>query len=205
MDGSYVRAMDTAQRFCQLREQYKNFSFFFNATINNVNWRELPELASYVHGRFHTFLDFNLLTGNPRDALLTSPCPDDVRSTIDGIYAIRKHYAIPESLLNIYRDALLENHDKGLRFIPCRAGSLFVLVEANGNVRACPNLPVLGNLRNDSFVDIWQSSFAKKQYKNIIKEKCSCSDSCYLISSLHHCIKLPIFMIEKKIKNVLNK
>lgn len=200
MPGSFERAMDTAQRFTYLRKKYNNFNFFFNATINNVNWSELPDLAAHVHEKFHTFLDFNVLTGNPRDFLLRSPGEDDLRATIDGIYSIRKNYSIPESLLNIYRDSILNNDKRKLEFIPCRAGSLLSLIEANGNVRACPQFPVLGNLRNQPFSEIWQSDLTKKVFGKIINDKCSCSDSCYLISSINHSVKLPMVLLKQKIK-----
>jgi radical SAM protein with 4Fe4S-binding SPASM domain len=198
MPGSYERVMVTARRFLDLRERHSHFSFYFNATVNELNWRELPALAAHVEEQFHTFLDFNLLTGNPRDAAVGLPSPEETAATIDAIYAARKTSPLPASLTKVYRDVLLRTKTEGRQVVPCRAGSLIALIDANGDVRSCPLLPVLGNLRNQSFREIWQSPAAKAQHQSIVRGDCTCDNNCYIISSLNHCWRLPFFMLRQR-------
>lgn len=205
MPGSFDRVMTTAHRFAPMREQRRNFNFFFNATINNVNWRELPGLAKDVREKFQTHLDFNLLTGNPRDAALQLPTQAQIKQTIDGIYAARNNSPLLTSQLKICRDVILRTNAEGKQIIPCRAGSLLALVDANGDVRSCTVLPALGNLRQQSFQEIWNSFAARQQHKSIIHGECACNNDCYIVSSLNNYWKLPVLMLQQRLKTMLSK
>lgn len=205
MPGSFERVMETARRLCVLREKNPHFNFYFNATINDVNWRELPELAMFVREQFHTHLDFNLLTGNPRDAVLQLPAQRELEQTVDGIYAARDSSPLLASWLKIYRDTVLRTNAEGRQIIPCRAGSLIATVYANGDVRACPLLPVLGNLREQSFQDIWHGNVARQQHKSVIHGDCACNNDCFLPGSLNHYWKLPLLMLRQLLIDRMSK
>lgn len=200
--GSFDRVMATAHRFCAIRERHRNFDFFFNATINDMNWRELPELAAHVRGKFNTYLDFNLLTGNPRDSALQLPSQAEIEQTIDGIYATRGSSPMLASQLKIFRDHILRTNAEERQVVPCRAGSLLALVDANGDVRSCTQLPVLGNLRRQSFREIWHSPAARQQHKSIIRGECFCNNDCMVINSLSNYWKLPVLMLKQRLKDI---
>lgn len=203
MPGSFGRVMATAERLRAIRERRRNFSFFFNATINNVNWRELPDLARDVRDRFQTHLDFNLLSGNPRDAELQLPSLEEIRRTIDGIYAARETTPMLDCQLGIFRDLILQTLAEQRQVVPCRAGSLAALIDANGDVRSCPVLPVLGNLRRQSFQEIWHSAAARAQHQSIVRGDCTCANDCYVVNSLNNYWKLPVLMLRQRFKSAL--
>jgi MoaA/NifB/PqqE/SkfB family radical SAM enzyme len=187
-----------------LREQYPNFNFLFNATINNLNWRELPSLAKYVHDKFQTNLDFNLLSGNPRDAVLRLPAHEELEQTIKGILASYDNSPLEASRLKVCRDILLRTNAEGRQIIPCRAASIIAMVDANGDVRSCPLLPVLGNLRNESFQKIWQGQTAKSQHKVISHGGCACNFDCLIVSSLSYYWKLPWLVLQRRLKDLMS-
>jgi MoaA/NifB/PqqE/SkfB family radical SAM enzyme len=197
--------METANRLSALREQHPNFNFLFNATINNLNWRELPSLAKYVHDKFQTNLDFNLLSGNPRDAVLRLPTQEELEQTIKGIFASYDNSPLEASRLKVCHDIILRTNAEGRQIIPCRAASIIAMVDANGDVRSCPLLPVLGNLRNESFQKIWQGQATKSQHKVISHGGCACNFDCLIVNSLNYYWKLPGLVLQQRLKDLMSK
>jgi MoaA/NifB/PqqE/SkfB family radical SAM enzyme len=198
--GSFDRVMETGRRLSSLKEKNQHLDFYFNATINHINWRELPSLASYVRENFRTHLDFNILTGTPRDAVLQVPSLEDIAQTIDGIYTARGSSPLMDCWLQVYRDILLRTNAESRQIIPCRAGSLIAMVDANGDVRACSLHPALGNLREQSFSEIWHGTAAREQHKSIAQGDCACNNDCFLPCSLNHFWKLPFLMLRERMK-----
>jgi len=205
MRDSFDRLLSTASQLCEIRNRNQNFSFFFNSTINNLNWRELPELAKHVRDKFQTHLDFNLLTGTPRDVTIKLPTQEETTQAVDGIYAARHTSPLLSSQIRISRNYILRTNAEGRQIVPCRAGSLIAIVDANGDVRSCTLLPALGNLRKQSFSDIWQSSSAKRQHKWIVSGGCSCNNDCFVVNNLNNYWKLPFLMLRMELKSFFSK
>lgn len=205
MPGSFDRVMVTANELMAIRQQSRNFTFFFNATINSINCYELPGLAEYVQERFQTHLDFNLLTGTPRDETITLPTLEKTEQAVDGIYAARHASALLASQIRIGRNYILRTNAEGRQIVPCRAGSLIAVVDANGDVRSCTLLPVLGNLRDRSFSEIWQSPLARRQHKWIVSRGCSCNNDCFVVNNLNNYWKLPFLMLRQEFSRIFSK
>ena len=201
MPGSFERVMATAEKLAELRKSHANFSFFFNATISVLNWRELPELARFVRNKFNANLDFNMLTGNPRDAAVQLPPLDDLEKTVDQIYAARDNTPAQDNWFRVYKEINLRTNVEKRQVIPCRAGSLIAVIDANGDVRACSQLPPLGNLRDQSIREIWNSTAARQQHRAIIGGGCACNNDCYLIYSLNYYWKAPLLMLRQRLKS----
>ena len=58
------------------------------------------------------------------------------------------------------------------------------VVDDNGNVRHCELLPPIGNLRDQSFDEIWNSPEAKAARQRIIARQCRCTHECNAFESL---------------------
>ena len=193
MPGSFDKVMQTGRMLKPLCIDYPRLSLTFNATISTVNQKELPELARYIRQQFQSELQFNIISGNPRDPSVTLPSRSELQQTIDGIYAARELSAITAGFLNSYRDAVLNTiFDKGKQGVPCKAGSLLCLVDANGDVRSCPMLAPLGNLKENSFHTIWNSPEALRQHQSIKQGACRCTNDCFTGMSLLYYWKLPL-------------
>ena len=64
---------------------------------------------------------------------------------------------------------------------PCHAGSLFGIIEANGNVKPCEILDnTIGNLRDYdmNFLKMWHGHDAQTLKSTIINSKCNCTYEC---------------------------
>ncbi len=204
--GAFDRTMEMARRLMSMKKEYPRLSFNFNATIHSANWRELPALARLLRKDFHADLEFNVLSGKPRDASLGLPSMADLELTINGIYASRE----PSSSLiadgqQVFRNVRLRTIAENRQIIPCRAGSLLGLIYATGDVRACPQLPSLGNLRDSSFQSIWHSAKAQKLFHSIRRGACTCNGDCFLLISLSTHWKFPFLMLQQRLKRFAAK
>jgi MoaA/NifB/PqqE/SkfB family radical SAM enzyme len=197
--GSYERVLATARRLKELQQEHDRLNLSFNATINNENWQELPDLARFLQDEFQANLDFNVLTGDPRDPKLVVPAPEILEETIEGIYAVRETSPLTEHYLRICQDVIVRTNAEDRQVVPCRAGSLIGTVHANGDVRVCPYLPLIGNVRERPFREIWQSERALAQHRSISAGDCSCNSDCFIVTSLNHYWKLPLMVLHEKV------
>jgi MoaA/NifB/PqqE/SkfB family radical SAM enzyme len=201
MPGSFAKVIETGHRLTEMKKENPRLTLCFNSTITGNNWQELPKLAAFVRNTFKANLEFNILTGNPRDSECKVPAPSQLEQTMDAIYAVHDVTPLTLSHHHIYRDVVLKTNLEKRQIVPCRAGSLVCMVDANGDVRACPLLPPLGNLRAKSFQSIWHSATAKQQYQSICKGECTCNNDCFIRISLMNYWKLPFYMLQKRFKS----
>ncbi|HBG05760.1 MAG: hypothetical protein A2075_06225 [Geobacteraceae bacterium GWC2_58_44] len=201
MPGSFARVIDTGHRLAEMKKEQPRLTLCFNATINSDNWRELPALAKFVRESFQCNLEFNILTGNPRDPDCKVPSQSELQQTIDAIYAVHEVTPLTMNHQQVYTDVVVRTNQEKRQIVPCRAGSLVGMIDANGDVRACSQLPALGNLRDASFKRIWHSETARKQYQSICKGACSCNNDCFIRISLMHYWKLPFYLLKKRFRS----
>ncbi len=195
--GSFEKVMETSQRLKAMEAELPGLTLTFNATINNVNWKELPSLARFVLDTFQTRLEFNIITGNPRDVALAIPERMDLEKTIEALQGRTNKSLLRRIYDKVYRDTLVQSNFTARQIVPCRAGSIACMVDANGDVRACPLLPPLGNLRTSSFEEIWNSRKALLQCQSISHGDCYCNNDCFTRISLMYYWKLPFLMLKK--------
>jgi sulfatase maturation enzyme AslB (radical SAM superfamily) len=68
--------------------------------------------------------------------------------------------------------------------IPCRAGRISAVVYANGDVSVCELHKPLGNLRQKSFSEIWNSEDAMNLRQSIARKDCYCTTEVFMWSSI---------------------
>lgn len=81
----------------------------------------------------------------------------------------------------IWREVLADIYMEPDYKVPCMAGSIFGIIEANGEVRPCEILDKpLGNVRDFdlNFMSLWQSQKAKETKDWIKDTKCNCHYDC---------------------------
>jgi len=192
--------METGRKLKSMETEFPRLSLSFNATISTANWQELPALAEFVRDTFQTRLEFNVITGNPRDSELAVPGREELKETIDGLQVQGKQTLLRRLYNGAYRDILVKSNFASHQIIPCRAGSIVCQIDANGDVRACPMLPPFGNIRTASFAEIWHGKEALKQCRSIRHGDCYCNNDCFTRISLMYYWKLPLLMLRKLLK-----
>jgi MoaA/NifB/PqqE/SkfB family radical SAM enzyme len=193
--GAFSKTMETADRLKQMMSQAQNLSVCFNATIHNGNYKELPDLATFVKNKFNMDLNCKILTGNPYDQNLIVPSHIELTRTLNGIYDT--HHPRPLSL-NVFCRFRLRVLQEHRQIIPCQAGTVVGVILANGNIHLCDNLPSVGNLREASFEAIWNCTSAVDQLNSIRKGECYCNHDCFLGESLACYWKMPLFIVMER-------
>lgn len=69
-------------------------------------------------------------------------------------------------------------------FVKCYKGITTVKLSSDGSIAFCWNSPSIGNILNNSFVDIWTSPKARKVRQYIRDKQCDCYFDCDVFESL---------------------
>ncbi|HWI41310.1 MAG TPA: radical SAM protein [Verrucomicrobiae bacterium] len=194
--GSFEKVLETARRLQEMQGEFPSLQVTFNATIHSANAAELPDLSRFLRETFGTRMEFNIIAGNPRDCSLKVPAAAELERSIEGIREGAERSFFRRMYDRVYRDVLLRTNSAHRQAIPCRAGSLICLVDANGDVRVCPTFPPLGNVKSVSFRSIWSSEAARIQFESVIRGGCACNNDCFTRLSLSHYWKLPFMMLK---------
>jgi len=97
----------------------------------------------------------------------------------------------------------------GERFLPCEMGTESCFIDPSGDVLACNGMDVkisMGNIREKSFEEIWNSEQANK-VRNIVR---ACKKQCWMVGSAAPAIKKykvkpSIWVMKNKLRVMLNK
>lgn len=148
---------------------------------NPNHFEKLTKLADEL-GVFISFAGFDLGLINQQKEQRKKHFQKFVEG-VDKINQLRKKYS-NISVLPAYLD-YMKKQSKNLKPINwCYAGFATCIVKANGDVAPCYQLSAVGNLKNNSFKEIWNSekmSMARKRIKN----KCGiCFANCIIEPSI---------------------
>jgi radical SAM protein with 4Fe4S-binding SPASM domain len=165
-------------------------------TVTHYNLKEIPKLVEFIEKDLHAkrFIAFNFipvsrgreivdqdLTPKEREELLDSLYSKliDDHSKLDTFstapqYSVTSHkFAFGPVVATHFTDRaaaeMLKGRTKSLtEFIGgCGAGRLYCGIEPNGDVEPCVFVPIkVGNIREQSLVDIWRNSLVLKQIRN---------------------------------------
>lgn len=94
---------------------------------------------------------------------------------IDTVNKLRKRYD-NIIVLPAYLDYMKKQILNPKKINWCYAGFATCIIEANGNVRPCYQLPPVGNLKENRFIEIWRSSKMQRMRKTI---KRGCNTICF--------------------------
>jgi hypothetical protein len=70
------------------------------------------------------------------------------------------------------------------QLVPCTAGKLSGVIYANGDVGVCETHPPVGNLRKNTFPEIWNSQHVQDLRTSIARKECWCTQEIPLWSSI---------------------
>ncbi len=153
-----------------------------NTTLTQQNYNQIDDIMSLAEGigveNFHLF--FLVPTG--RGTKLTDISPQKYEDMITNTFAkVSKHKlnVKPSCAPQFMRIAKGMGLDMRQWIRGCMAGLNYCRIYPNGDVTPCPYLPVkLGNIREQSFKEIWFNSPVFKALRNpdSLKGKCGACD-----------------------------
>lgn len=191
-DRSFQKAMETYDALAELQREDPRLRIHAISTVTDTNADEIRRLTTYLFERCPQMDHHNLalLRGERKDPALREPELRAFRELYDyarGIWAAREEGRFGSSVDPMLTWAKLRTAREQRMVVPCRAGILSGVVNANGDVALCEATefhPPIGNLRSASFREIWSSEEAEAQREKIRCRSCHCTNEVFLWPSI---------------------
>ncbi len=189
MKDAFERAMKTYDALVEMKEREPRLRIHAVSTVTADNVDEVQRLSGYLYERCAAIEhhSIGMIRGDRKNPALTSPRLADYRKLykyVQNLWQPReqgRYGSIVEPMLQIAKTSTAEQQRQ---VVPCRAGRLTGVVYSNGDVGVCETHPPLGNLREQSFTEIWRSKEADALRKAIAAKECWCTSEVFLWSSI---------------------
>jgi MoaA/NifB/PqqE/SkfB family radical SAM enzyme len=186
---SFDKAMETYDMLAALQKEDPRLRIHSVGTATHENMEELRALTKYLHDRCPAMDHHNLavIRGDRKNPSLRGPALEQYRELYRYVASVWKDReegrfgAVVEPLLQWAKGKTMETDRQ---YVPCTAGNLTGVVYANGDVSVCENHAPLGNLRQKSFFEIWDSPEAEALRASIRARECHCTTEVFLWPSV---------------------
>jgi MoaA/NifB/PqqE/SkfB family radical SAM enzyme len=186
---AFRKAMETYEALVEIQRRDPRLRIHAISTATNTNMGEIKQLTTYLYERCPQMDHHNLaiIRGDRKNPDLASPLLAEYEALytyIQRLWAPReeaRYGAIVEPLLQW---AKVETVKQQRQVVPCQAGRLSAVVYANGDVSVCEMHEPIGNLRQNSFSEIWQSTQAAQLRESIARKECHCTTEVFLWPSI---------------------
>jgi MoaA/NifB/PqqE/SkfB family radical SAM enzyme len=202
--NSFKKAMETYDALAELQKQDPRLRIHAISTATNVNMAEIRRLSTYLYQRCPQMDHHNLaiIRGDRKNPDLAGPLVNEYQSLFEYIRRLwspreeGRYGGIVEPMLQWTKVKTLQVQRQ---VVPCRAGRLSVVVYANGDVSLCEIHQPIGNLRQNSFHEIWQSAEAGRLRRSIGAKECYCTTEVFMWPSIvYQPIPLAQVMLQSK-------
>lgn len=186
---SFDNAMATYEMLARLQREDHRLRIHSIATATHENIDELRALTKFLHERCPAMDHHNLaiIRGDRKNPSLVGPALTrytELYQYVRSVWDDREQGrfgGIVEPLLQWAKKLVIETDTQ---YVPCTAGNLTGVVYANGDVSVCENHSPLGNLRQQSFFEIWDSPKANALRRAIAAKQCHCTNEVFLWPSI---------------------
>ena len=187
----YDNVFKTYSKLVQLTEAHKNLSIKINTTISNKNIDVIPDLINEVKEKMPkiNFHNFEIIRGNPKDTSCQPPTTEQLEAIKPLIFKTWEHYSfygkksLPSRIALNAKKFLFNSYIKTLnekkQLFPCYAGKIHAVLDYNGDIYLCELGPKIGNIKEQSFKEGWNSENANIERKKIMNKECYCTHSCF--------------------------
>jgi len=189
---SFANAMETIDAVTRVQQRDARLRIHAISTVTSDNVEEIRKLTTYLYDR-HPAMDHHnlaIIRGDRKNPSLQGPALDayrDLDAYARRLWAPREQGRFGAVVDPMLTWAKLRTALERRQVVPCLAGRLSAVVYANGDVGVCETLashPVLGNLRERGFREIWRSAEAEQARERIRCRACHCTNEVFLWPSL---------------------
>ena len=223
--GNFSKTLETLDRLQKCRERFKRFRLNVNTVICAENFDQALEIGEFV--KDHCRVDghyFNVIRGNAKEPELKRIPVDRVAALYRELRKFYHHYAptirrrlegleryfgsaFYEGTLALHNKIQLQNiespHPWPMR---CTASETSIVIDSNGDVRACELRGKLANLRDFDcdFGRFWEAERRRGEAEAIRRDQCWCTHVCFIHDSLRHSpktmlIDVPLAYLESRL------
>jgi MoaA/NifB/PqqE/SkfB family radical SAM enzyme len=177
---SFDNAMATYDMLARLQREDARLRIHSSATASHENIDELRRLTRFLYDRcpameHHTL---GMIRGDRKNPALTGPSLErytELYRYMRSVWKDREQSRFGAIVEPMLQWAKLQTVVSNTQYIPCTAGNMSGVVYANGDVSVCENHPPIGNLRRESFFQIWDSPRAQALRESIRAKQCHCT------------------------------
>lgn len=205
---SFERAMETYEMLEKLQKEDPRLRIHANTVAMNENLDEAWRLTEYLYSNCPRMDHHNLaiIRGDRKNPSLQGPQLERYKTLYRHVaetWASREKSRCGSSVEPMLQWAKIKTIETESQFVPCKAGVLSGVVYANGDVSVCEQHFPIGNLREKSFFEIWDSDEAQRLRVQIKAKSCYCTNEIFMWSSIvFQPIQLTRAMIGSKVSGL---
>jgi MoaA/NifB/PqqE/SkfB family radical SAM enzyme len=177
---SFDNAMATYDMLARLQREDERLRIHSSATASHENIDELRRLTRFLYDRcpameHHTL---GMIRGDRKNPALTGPSLErytELYHYMRSIWNDREQSRFGGIVEPMLQWAKLQTVVSNTQYVPCTAGNMTGVVYANGDVSVCESHTPIGNLRRESFFQIWESPRAQALRESIRAKQCHCT------------------------------
>ncbi len=187
--GAFDKAMQTYDALVEIQKSDPRLRIHAISTATDINMDEIRRLTTYLFDRCPKMDHHNLalIRGDRKNPSLQGPSLTEYRKLYEYVQRLwlpREHGRYGSVVEPMLQWAKTRTSDRQTQVIPCRAGVLTGVVYSNGDVSVCETHAPLGNLREKSFPEIWNSPEARQLRESIANKACYCTNEVFLWPSI---------------------
>jgi MoaA/NifB/PqqE/SkfB family radical SAM enzyme len=188
-DHSFQNAIRTHDALAQLQKTDSRLRIHGVSTVTGENIDEVRRLTEFLYIQCPAMDHHNiaLIRGDRKNPSLEGPkleAFEELYAHVRNIWAKSEEGRFGSIVEPMLQWAKVQTARDQKQIIPCRAGILSGVIYANGDVSFCETLPPLGNLRKQSFKEIWYSKEAQALRRSIRRKECYCTNEVFLWPSI---------------------
>jgi MoaA/NifB/PqqE/SkfB family radical SAM enzyme len=187
--NAFTKAMESYDALVEIQKTDPRLRIHCISTATNVNMGEIRRLTTYLYDRCPAMDHHNLaiIRGDRKNPSLTGPVLkqyEDLYEYIRRLWAPREEGRYGSIVEPMLQWAKVRTIQEERQVVPCLAGRITAVVYANGDVSLCEIHKPVGNLRDKSFPEIWNSPEANELRRSIAAKECYCTTEVFMWPSV---------------------
>jgi len=189
MKDAFARSMETYARLAELQKRDPRLRIHSISTATSENMGEVAALTKYLYDNCPAMDHHNLalIRGDRKNPSLHGPTLahyQELYRYVQSVWAPREEQRFGSIVEPMLQWAKTKTATEQRQVVPCRAGRLSAVVYANGDVSFCETHAPLGNLRQQSFTELWNSAQAEALRATVAAKQCWCTNEVFLWPSI---------------------
>ncbi len=185
----FAKSMRTYDALAEYQKEEPRLDIHSISTCTGENVDEIAQLSQFLVDRCPAMAHHNIamIRGERKKATLQGPKLEEYRRLVQEtkrIWRVRgqgRFGGIVDPMLHWGKIRAAETQTQA---IPCTAGKLIGVVHANGDVALCEEREPIGNLRSNTFPEIWSSVAGQQQRCAIKNKECHCTSEVFMWPSI---------------------
>jgi MoaA/NifB/PqqE/SkfB family radical SAM enzyme len=186
---SFYKAMETYDALAELQKTNPRLKIYCISTATEENMGQIKQLTTFLFDRCPQMSHHHLavIRGDRKNPSLQGPAMQaykELYQYVRSLWAPRDENRIGSMVEPMLQHVKTRSAELEQQVVPCRAGVLSAVIHANGDVGVCEQRPVIGNLRKNSFKELWHAHTTNEIRKSIKAKECYCTNEIFMWPSI---------------------